>query len=439
MYDKPVLVVGAGPTGLTLAIDLARRGVHCRVIDARTSAFEGSRGKGLQPRTLEIFEDLGVLNDILDAGGPYPKLRLHWGRLSLPLGFIGAKARPTDGVPYPNVWMMPQATTERILRERLNALGISVEFGSALLRFEQDADGVQAALSTGETLRASFLVGADGGHSTVRGALGLKLEGAALGDKPLHVADLGIDGLDRNHWHVWPFAKGGLIALCPLAGTTLFQLFSEAQVSPENIGEVILKVSGHHVSRVAWMSAYRPSVRMVNRYRVGKVFLAGDAAHVHPPAGAQGLNTGVQDAYNLGWKMAHVIHGCEDSLLDTYEAERLPIAAAVLGLSKRLLQTRSLKRGAATNQLALHYRSSSLSKGVSFGALRPGDRMPDARLPDGSRLFDHLRGPHATELCVKDGTRILIRPDGYVGQISGNPAAEYFGTPVRQVHCALTR
>jgi len=98
-----------------------------------------------------------------------------------------------------------------------------------------------------------------------------------------------------------------------------------------------------------------------------------------------------------------------------------------------------LKRGAATNQLALHYRTSSLSKGVSFGALRPGDRMPDARLPDGSRLFDHLRGPHATELCVQDGTRILIRPDGYIGQIGGSPASEYFGVPIRHVQCALTR
>jgi hypothetical protein len=172
---------------------------------------------------------------------------------------------------------------------------------------------------------------------------------------------------------------------------------------------------------------------MVDRYRVGRVFLAGDAAHVHPPSGGQGLNTGVQDAYNLGWKLAHVARGGPDSLLDTYESERLPIAAAVLGLSKRLLKTRSLKRGDRTDQLALHYRSSPLSSGVTLGNLHPGDRMPDARLDDGSRLFDHLRGSHATELVTPEGARILVRPDGYVAHIGSTHLAEYAGEPVRQI------
>jgi hypothetical protein len=161
--------------------------------------------------------------------------------------------------------------------------------------------------------------------------------------------------------------------------------------------------------------------------------LAGDAAHVHPPAGGQGLNTGVQDAYNLGWKLAHVARGGPDSLLDTYEAERLPIAAAVLGLTKRLHQTRSIKRRDATDQLALHYRTSPLSSGATLGSLRPGDRMPDARLDDGSRLFDHLRGSHATELVTPEGPRILIRPDGYIAHIGSAHFAEYAGEVTRQV------
>jgi hypothetical protein len=172
---------------------------------------------------------------------------------------------------------------------------------------------------------------------------------------------------------------------------------------------------------------------MVDRYRVGRVFLAGDAAHVHPPAGGQGLNTGIQDAYNLGWKIAHVARGGPDSLLDTYEAERLPIAAAVLGLAKRLHQTRSIKRGDATNQLALHYRTSSLSSGVTLGNLHPGDRMPDSRLNDGSRLFDHLRGHHATEFVTPDGSRILIRPDGHIAHIGSTHFAEYAGEPTRHL------
>lgn len=161
--------------------------------------------------------------------------------------------------------------------------------------------------------------------------------------------------------------------------------------------------------------------------------LAGDAAHVHPPAGGQGLNTGVQDAYNLGWKLAHVVRGGPDSLLDTYESERLPIAAAVLGLSKRLHQTRSIKRGDATNQLALHYRTSSLSSGDALGGLHPGDRMPDLRLADGSRLFERLRGRHATELVTAGGPRILIRPDSYIAHIGLKEFPEYAGESTQHI------
>jgi hypothetical protein len=178
---------------------------------------------------------------------------------------------------------------------------------------------------------------------------------------------------------------------------------------------------------------------MVDRYRVGRVFLAGDAAHVHPPTGGQGLNTGVQDAYNLGWKLAHVVRGGPQALLESYEAERLPVAAAVLGLSKRLYQTPSIKRGDATNQLALHYRSSCLSSGGTLGGLHPGDRMPDARLADGSRLFDHLRGPHATELVTPEGPRILIRPDGYIARIGAPHCAVYAGEPTHHASGSPSR
>uniref|UniRef100_UPI0015D800A8 FAD-dependent monooxygenase n=1 Tax=Nevskia soli TaxID=418856 RepID=UPI0015D800A8 len=189
------------------------------------------------------------------------------------------------------------------------------------------------------------------------------------------------------------------------------------------------KATGFRVDRVAWSSTYQAAVRMVDKYRVGRVFLAGDAAHVHPPAGGQGLNTGVQDAYNLGWKLAHAARGGPDSLLDTYEAERLPIAAAVLGLSKKLHRTRSLKRGELTDQLRLHYRTSSLSSGTPLGNLHPGDRMPDARLKEGARLFDHLRGGHASEYVTPEGHWILIRPDGYIAHIGSKRFGEYAGQP----------
>jgi 2-polyprenyl-6-methoxyphenol hydroxylase-like FAD-dependent oxidoreductase len=436
MREIAVLIVGAGPTGLTLAVDLARRGVTFRLIDAASTPFTGARGKGLQPRTLEIFDDLGVIEAIFAEGQLYPKFRLHFGPLSLRVGSL-ARFRPqTESVPYPNTLMVPQCRTEAILRERLRALGGEVEFDNALATFTQNEHSVEATFTNGEVARTAFLVGADGGHSTVRKALGLRLEGKAVDKERRLVADIEVAGLDRRDWHVWPLAKGGVVSLCPLPNTSLFQFVAKAKAAEIGIEGLVRRATGHRVERVVWSSIYQPAARMVDRYRVGRVFLAGDAAHLHPPAGGQGLNTSVQDAYNLGWKLAHVVRGGPDSLLDTYEAERLPIAAAVLGLSTRLHHTRSIKRGDATNQLALHYRASPLSSGAAFGSLHPGDRMPDLRLADGSRLFDYLRGSHATELAMPEGPTILIRPDGYIGHIGSLRFEEYAGEAVHHLRSA---
>jgi 2-polyprenyl-6-methoxyphenol hydroxylase-like FAD-dependent oxidoreductase len=432
MYEKGVLIAGAGPTGLTLAIDLRRRGIYCRLIKAAETPFTGSRGKGIQPRTLEIFDDLGIIEPILAAGGLYPRIRVHLGPFSMRAGSLGSSKPPTASIPYPNLWMVEQSRTEAILRERLHTLGGRVEFNTAIVTFRQGEDGVEAEFSTGEAVRVDFLVGCDGAHSTVRKTLGLKLEGETIDGKAMLVADVEVDGLDRREWHVWPFAKDGAIGLCPLPHSPVFQLTGKATIR-SNIETVVHRATGYRVGGVTWESIYRPSTRMVNRYRVGRVLLAGDAAHVHPPAGGQGLNTGVQDAYNLGWKLAHVIRGGHASLLDSYQSERLPIAAAVLGLSKRLHQKRSIKRGSLTDQLGLHYRDSSLSSGEVLGPLHPGDRMPDIKLADGIRLFEHMRGPHGTDFATVEGPRILIRPDGYIAHIGQKQFREYAGEPTKAV------
>ncbi|MGA8442356.1 MAG: FAD-dependent monooxygenase [Candidatus Sulfotelmatobacter sp.] len=432
MYDTQVIIVGAGPTGLTLGIELARRGIAFRLIDAVQGPLPGSRGKGIQPRTLEIFEDLGVIGAVLEAGTPYPNFRVHLGPLSLRLGPLGGLKQATERVPYPNLWLIPQYRTEEILRQRLAQLDGQVEFGTAFERVSAGERSVQVHLSTGELLTAEYLIGCDGGRSAVRKALGLALRGETLDSEAAFVADVKIEGLDHTDWRVWPFAKGGSIGLCPLPEPSLFQMMSRRSPA-EGIEVAIQRVSRCHVTQIVWSSMYRPAVRMVERLRVGRVFLAGDAAHLHPPTGGQGLNTGVQDAYNLGWKLAHVLRGGPEPLLETYESERLPVAAAVLGLSKQIYRRRSLKRGEATNQLRLHYRASALSSGKPLGRLHAGDRMPDLRLTDGTRLFEQMRGTHATEFITRDGTQILIRPDGYIASIGMPSVAAFAGEPTHRV------
>ena len=222
------------------------------------------------------------------------------------------------------------------------------------------------------------------------------------------------------------------MGLCPLPETPVFQM-TASHAPLKSIEEALEQVCGCKVKSVRWSSSYRPAKRMVDRYRVGRVFLAGDAAHVHPPTGGQGLNTGVQDAYNLGWKLAAVLRGGPESLLDTYQEERLPVAAAVLGLSSELYKSRSLKRGEATNQLSLHYRASSLSSGTQLGRLHPGDRMPDLRLACGASLFGEMRGAHATVVVATTGVRVLVRPDGYIASIGTQPIEHYAGERTRTV------
>jgi 2-polyprenyl-6-methoxyphenol hydroxylase-like FAD-dependent oxidoreductase len=434
MYETNVLIVGAGPTGLTLAIELARRSIPFRLVDAAKIPFAGSRGKGIQPRTLEVFHDLGIIEKILNTGMPYPELRVHLGPLSLRLGPMGGRHQATEAILYPNLWLVPQHRTEAILRERLAELGGQVEFGTVFESVEQEKQRVTVRLSTGEpvSVTAKYLIGCDGGHSAVRKAVGLALNGEALSDKLSFVADMEIPDLDHTVWHTWPLAKGGPIALCPLPEESLFQMTSP-RAPLENLEDAVYKVCKCKVLRIDSSSSYRPASRMVDRYRAGRVFLAGDAAHLHPPTGGQGLNTGIQDAYNLGWKLASVLRGGPESLLDTYEEERLPVAAAVLGLSSQLYKNRSLKRGEATNQLALHYRASSLSSGAPMGQLHPGDRMPNLQLANGNKLFDEMRGTHATEVLTKTGARILVRPDGYIASIGSQPTETYAGERTRTV------
>ncbi|MGW5262669.1 FAD-dependent monooxygenase [Microbispora sp. NPDC004025] len=448
--NTDVLIAGAGPTGLTLAVDLARRGVACRIVEQAAEPAAGSKGKGLQPRTLEVFDDLGVIGPILAAATPYPPLRVRMGRVPVWQARMHRPAEATDAVPYPTVLMHPQWRTEAVLRERLTELGGKVEQGAALTGFEQDADGVTAGLGTGETVRARYLVAADGGRSPVRKALGIGFTGETREEQRMALGDVRAEGLDRDHIHVWVRPGKGMVALYPMAGTDTFQML--ATLKPGETPEQTLPgyqrlfaersmLRRVRLTELLWSSLYRVNIRLADRYRSGRVLLAGDAVHVHPPAGGQGLNTGVQDAYNLGWKLARVLADAPETLLDTYEEERRPVAARVLGLSADLAGKKSYKRDEETYQLSLSYRGGSLAR-------RGGDRVPDGPLPlaDGTRarVFDLLRGPHFTLLSAGPAPHVpagpevrayevaepyggerytLVRPDGYVG-ISTSSADE---------------
>lgn len=472
-FAADVLICGAGASGLTLAIDLARRGVSFRLIEKQAEPFHGSRGKGIQPRTQEIFEDLGILDRTVAAGGLYPPIRIYREDGSHVEKDMVERPDPTPAEPYHLALMVPQFITERIMRERLAELGHAVEFGCGLIGFEHGDDCVTARLRRpdGEDIfHARYLVGADGGRSFVRDALGVSFPGKTLGVRAI-VADVLLAGLDRDAWH--QFNDGDMermVAICPLAGTDLFQiqapipLEGEIDLSTEGLGQMIGERTGRtdiQLHSVAWASAYAMNARLAERYRTGRVFLVGDAAHIHPPTGGQGLNTSVQDAYNLGWKLAAVLGGARDRLLDTYEEERRPIAEAVLGLSTRLLDAQKqgeMRRGREVHQLDIGYPGSALSMELSerCGGLRAGDRAPDAPFRgaagQSSRLFQLFKGSHWTLLVdqagretipprpglqvhyigpqgdvidtagyIRDayglapGESVLIRPDGYVG------------------------
>ncbi|MFE7753189.1 FAD-dependent monooxygenase [Streptomyces sp. NPDC057428] len=419
-----VLVVGAGPVGLVAAVELARRGVEVRLVDAAGGPSGGSRGKGLQPRSLEVLDDLGVAGRIVATGRSRLAIRKYRGRTLMGTSEVNADSpEPTAATPYPRTLLIPQWRVEEALRERLSGLGVEVEYGSELVGLEQDGDAVHASVRTTsgtERVSYSYAVGCDGASSTVRGLVGVGFLGETDETVRMLTADVEVSGLDRDFWHWWPSPGGELLAMCPLAATDTFQL--QVGVSADTAGELSLariqalveERSGRtdiRLRRVVWQSVWRFNVRMVDRYRVGRVFLAGDSAHVHSPAGGLGMNTGIQDAHNLGWKIAYVLDGAPGTLLDTYEQERLPIAADVLNLSSELLAGRvrgvvpGEGRGSDTRQLTVRYAASALkgAGGEGQAGVQAGDRAPDSllRAADGTgvRLFDLLRGPHTSMIA----------------------------------------
>lgn len=444
-----VLIVGAGPTGLTMAACLALQGIDFRIIERLPHPNRASRAKGIQPRSLEVLDDLGAVDPILEIGRIEMPMRFHNADGSLvDRPTISVRASERFASPYPDLRWIGQFSVERALRERLDEVGApSVEFAVEAVGLREVQDGVAVSVLGPDgpaTIAAQYVVGADGAHGAVRRLLGVAMEGVTIDDEPWYFGDVVSPDLDRRFMHIWT-SERGMVGLTPLPDSDLWQFqlalpHGSPQESPslELYQRLLDERAGAGAPRLTesgWLTAPRGyNARLASRYRVGRVFLAGDAAHSHSAAGGQGMNTGIQDSYNLGWKLASALRGAHDRLLDTYEAERRTVAQAVIADSNAKMSTTAASvtsgsedgLGDALNSIAddittglpIAYPDSDLSFGQSppGGGPGPGQRAPNATgliaTSGPCELFDLLRGPHWTVIVFDHDAP--LRPAGQV-------------------------
>lgn len=421
--DTDVLIVGAGPTGLMLANQLARRGIRARIVDRHPGPAVQTRALGVQARTLEIYSRLGIVQQALELGKVTTGANIwaHGRRAArVPLGDIGR-----DVSPYPFLLILGQDDNERLLGEALHTSGMAVEWNTELVAVDQESDRVIAKLKQpdGATreITAAWVAGCDGARSTVRELSGIRFQGAPY-EEVFFVAGIQMTGpmvSDELNVYLW---HRGFHLFFPMRGTNHWRIVGivpQALRGRDDLTfeEVIPSVrteagSGLAFLKCSWFSTYRIHHRRAERFRDRRCFLLGDAAHIHSPVGAQGMNTGLQDAYNLGWKLAIVVSGRADAaLLRSYEVERIPVAETLLSTTDRLfsivvsdsrlagfLRTRLLPRvmGLASgfqkirklafrtiSQTGIRYPDSPLSEtlpGIPDTAPRAGDRFPWLRL-----------------------------------------------------------
>jgi 2-polyprenyl-6-methoxyphenol hydroxylase-like FAD-dependent oxidoreductase len=412
--QAPVLIVGAGPTGLVLALWLTRLGIGVRIVDKLAEAGTTSRALAVQARTLEFYQQLGIAGLVMDQGVNVAGINL-WAKGSraarIPLERLGA-----DATPFPFPLVFPQDAHERLLIEQLAGLGVEVERRTELLRFEQTTAGVTATLKglddVEETFEAAYLAGCDGARSAVRGVLGVGFSGGTY-QGLFYVADVEAQGPVANFELHVDLDESDLLLVFPMKGKGRVRLVGnvrdlggkkEDELTFADVGSRPIAHLNLKIETVNWFSTYKVHHRVADAFRDRRAFLLGDAAHIHSPVGGQGMNTGIGDAVNLAWKLAMVLRGdAEDRLLDTYETERIAFARRLVATTDRaftfataggglarFVRTRLIPRIVpvlfrlpaaraflfrTVSQIGIHYPKSALSEGGS-AKLRGGDRLP---------------------------------------------------------------
>ncbi|KAF7292762.1 FAD-binding-3 domain-containing protein [Mycena indigotica] len=443
MAQPTVLIAGAGPSGLVLAIVLIKNGVSVRLIDKVPNHRNGSRGTGVQPRTIELYDIIGCLPPLQEASGFHPTIAHYKPGEKEPFNLSNMVdwIEPSPNVPHPNHFSLPQEVHEEILRDYLAGMDCTVELGSELKSFEQFADHVVAHISVTredgqskeETATFKWLVGVDGAHSSVRKHLGVDFPGHVLTEHWIAIGDILVEeGLKHGVWHMWNANKNFLYLR---SSGEKHKTFMFACGRPDNLSDTLITREEFmdqfynatnrrdiKFGEMTWASNYRPSGRMADSMRVGRVFLAGDAAHIHSPTGGQGLNSSVQDAINLGWKLALVEFGVSpDSLLDSYSTERRRVIAQMLNLTSGILRktmeqinsndesklnNQAWKRGGDTSMLGINYAGSEIILEGEVKDVEPTDSPYSWK--QGGCIRAGTRAPDASELLLdKSRTRLF--------------------------------